>query len=220
MTRTRRRSRAQPAIASHAGRVLRVFVGPAATRPVGDPPRSLDERRADVGRARAREREKSVASLMTRDKERLAEEVIELKRVNDDVATRLKLAQAELIARRGFRKRERALEALERGDDDGGAARRATRGLELEAENEVYLRGCQARVAASARPRDGSTPEVGGSFAGRTGAMTRRPLERNRSHASSAEVARLRAELAFGAKHAFESEMPHDLTTEHALTLA
>ena len=41
-TRTRRRSRAQPAIASHAGRVLRVFVGPAATRPVGDPPRSLD----------------------------------------------------------------------------------------------------------------------------------------------------------------------------------
>ena len=46
--------RAQPAIASHAGRVLRVFVGPAATRPVGDPPRSLDERRADVGRARAR----------------------------------------------------------------------------------------------------------------------------------------------------------------------
>ena len=77
---------------------------------------------------------------MTRDKERLAEEVIELKRVNDDVATRLKFAQAEVIRATGeLRKRERALEALERGDDDGGAARRATRVLELEAENEVYL---------------------------------------------------------------------------------
>ena len=64
-----------------------------------------------VARERA-EREKSVASLMTRDKERLAEEVIELKRVNDDVATRLKLAQAELIRATGeLRKRERALEA-------------------------------------------------------------------------------------------------------------
>jgi hypothetical protein len=83
--RTRRRSRAQPAIASHAGRVGRVFVGPAATRPVRGP--STTARRADDRRRIARERaerEKSVASLMTRDKERLAEEVIELKRVNDE----------------------------------------------------------------------------------------------------------------------------------------
>ena len=53
---------------------------------------------------------------MTRDKERLAEEVIELKRVNDDVATRLKLAQAEVIRATGeLRKRERALEARHEG---------------------------------------------------------------------------------------------------------
>jgi hypothetical protein len=102
---------------------------------------------------------------MTRDKERLAEEVIELKRVNDDVATRLKLAQAEVIRATGeLRKRERALEALERGDDDGGAARRATRVLELEAENEVYLSEV-ARLASLLR-LDPETGQLPGTSAG------------------------------------------------------
>ena len=177
-----------------------------------------------VARERA-EREKSVASLMTRDKERLAEEVIELKRVNDDVATRLKLAQAELIRATGeLRKRERALEALERGDDDGGAARRATRVLELEAENEVYLSEV-ARLASLLR-LDPETGQLPGTSAGPSPDVPGADDEATPSNetgfrtASSAEVARLRAELAFGAKHAFESETPHDLTTEHALTLA
>jgi len=162
---------------------------------------------------------------MTRDKERLAEEVIELKRVNDDVATRLKLAQAEVIRATGeLRKRERALEALERGDDDGGAARRATRVLELEAENEVYLSEV-ARLASLLR-LDPETGQLPGTSAGPSPDVPGADDEATPSNetgfptASSAEVARLRAELAFGAKHAFESEMPHDLTTEHALTLA
>ena len=155
---------------------------------------------------------------MTRDKERLAEEVIELKRVNDDVVTRLKLAQAEVIRATGeLRKRERALEALERGDDDGGAARRATRVLELEAENEVYLSEV-ARLASLLR-LDPETGQLPGTSAGADDEATP-SNETGFRTASSAEVARLRAELAFGAKHAFESEMPHDLTTEHALTLA
>ena len=177
-----------------------------------------------VARERA-EREKSVASLMTRDKERLAKEVIELKRVNDDVATRLKLAQAEVIRATGeLRKRERALEALKRGDDDGGAARRATRVLELEAENEVYLSEV-ARLASLLR-LDPETGQLPGTSAGPSPDVPGADDEATPSNetgfrtASSAEVARLRAELAFGAKHAFESETPHDLTTEHALTLA
>ena len=161
---------------------------------------------------------------MTRDKERLAEEVIELKRVNDDVATRLKLAQAEVIRATGeLRKRERALEALERGDDDGGAARRATRVLELEAENEVYLSEV-ARLASLLR-LDPETGQLPGTSAGPSPDVPGADDEATSNEtgfrtASSAEVARLRAELAFGAKHAFESEIPHDLTTEHALTLA
>ena len=186
--------------------------------------RSMSGGQTSVARERA-EREKSVASLMTRDKERLAEEVIELKRVNDDVATRLKLAQAELIRATGeLRKRERALEALERGDDDGGAARRATRVLELEAENEVYLSEV-ARLASLLR-LDPETGQLPGTSAGPSPDVPGADDEATPSNetgfrtASSAEVARLRAELAFGAKHAFESEMPHDLTTEHALTLA
>lgn len=161
---------------------------------------------------------------MTRDKERLAEEVIELKRVNDDVATRLKLAQAEVIRATGeLRKRERALEALERGDDDGGAARRATRVLELEAENEVYLSEV-ARLASLLR-LDPETGQLPGTSAGPSPDVPGADDEATSNEtgfrtASSAEVARLRAELAFGAKHAFESEIPHDLTAEHALTLA
>ena len=174
---------------------------------------------------------------MTRDKERLAEEVIELKRVNDDVATRLKLAQAEVIRATGeLRKRERALEALERGDDDGGAARRATRVLELEAENEVYLSEV-ARLASLLR-LDPDTGRLPGSSAGRLGPKERAErttdsdetaTEKNVGGAAgsddvsdavsdavsvSAEVARLRAELAFGAKHAFESGIPFDPAAE------
>ena len=173
---------------------------------------------------------------MTRDKERLAEEVIELKRVNDDVATRLKLAQAEVIRATGeLRKRERALEALERGDDDGGAARRATRVLELEAENEVYLSEV-ARLASLLR-LDPDTGRLPGSSAGRHGPEEQAErttdsdetaTEKNVGGAAdavsdaisddvsvSAEVARLRAELAFGAKHAFESGIPFDPAAEN-----
>ena len=152
---------------------------------------------------------------MTRDKERLAEEVIELKRVNDDVATRLKLAQAEVIRATGeLRKRERALEALERGDDDGGAARRATRVLELEAENEVYLSEV-ARLASLLR-LDPETGQLPGTSAGPSPDVPGADDEATPSNetgfrtASSAEVARLRAELAFGAKHALESGIPFD----------
>jgi len=162
---------------------------------------------------------------MTRDKERLAEEVIELKRVNDDVVTRLKLAQAEVIRATGeLRKRERALEALERGDDDGGAARRATRVLELEAENEVYLSEV-ARLASLLR-LDPDTGRLPGTSAGRldskeqadqrTTAMEEKGAADVSDDVSddvsaiSAEIARLRAELAFGAKHALESGIPFD----------
>ena len=136
---------------------------------------------------------------MTRDKERLAEEVIELKRVNDDVVTRLKLAQAEVIRATGeLRKRERALEALERGDDDGGAARRATRVLELEAENEVYLSEV-ARLASLLR-LDPETGQLPGTSAGPSPDVPGADDEATPSNetgfptASSAEVARLRAE--------------------------
>ena len=153
---------------------------------------------------------------MTRDKERLAEEVIELKRVNDDVVTRLKLAQAEVIRATGeLRKRERALEALERGDDDGGAARRATRVLELEAENEVYLSEV-ARLASLLR-LDPDTGRLPGTSAGRLGSKeqadqrTTAMEEKGAADVSDdAEIARLRAELAFGAKHALESGIPFD----------
>ena len=159
---------------------------------------------------------------MTRDKERLAEEVIELKRVNDDVVTRLKLAQAEVIRATGeLRKRERALEALERGDDDGGAARRATRVLELEAENEVYLSEV-ARLASLLR-LDPDTGRLPGTSAGRLGSKEQADQRTTVSDETAmeekgaadvsddvSEVARLRAELAFGAKHAFESGIPFD----------
>ncbi len=166
---------------------------------------------------------------MTRDKERLAEEVIELKRVNDDVVTRLKLAQAEVIRATGeLRKRERALEALERGDDDGGAARRATRVLELEAENEVYLSEV-ARLASLLR-LDPDTGRLPGTSAGRLGSKEQADQrttvsdetameEKGAADVSAdvsddvsddAEIARLRAELAFGAKHALESGIPFD----------
>jgi hypothetical protein len=154
---------------------------------------------------------------MTRDKERLAEEVIELKRVNDDVVTRLKLAQAEVIRATGeLRKRERALEALERGDDDGGAARRATRVLELEAENEVYLSEV-ARLASLLR-LDPDTGRLPGTSAGRLDSKeqadqrTTAMEEKGAADVSDdvSEVARLRAELAFGAKHALESGIPFD----------
>ena len=160
---------------------------------------------------------------MTRDKERLAEEVIELKRVNDDVATRLKLAQAEVIRATGeLRKRERALEALERGDDDGGAARRATRVLELEAENEVYLSEV-ARLSSLLRldPETGRLPGTSTDPHHDEGRETRATPSDETESASvvsvSAEVARLRAELAFGAKHASlgTAETPIDEAREN-----
>ena len=173
--------------------------------------RSTSGGQTSVARERA-EREKSVASLMTRDKERLAEEVIELKRVNDDVATRLKLAQAEVIRATGeLRKRERALEALERGDDDGGAARRATRVLELEAENEVYLSEV-ARLASLLR-LDPETGQLPGTSAGSSPDVPGADDEATPSNetgfrtASSAEVARLRGTCLL-----YTSPSPRDRT--------
>jgi hypothetical protein len=153
---------------------------------------------------------------MTRDKERLAEEVIELTRVNGVVASKLAKANAEVLRVTGeLRKRERALEALERGYNDGGAARRATRILELETENEIYFSEVTRLSSLLRLDRDTGRPE--------TSATSEDEVVKNSSEAKSAtsyELARLRAELAFGAKHAADHETPFDPAAEDALLLA
>ena len=171
-TRTRRRSRAQPAIASHAGRVLRVFVGPAATRPVGDPPRSLDERRADVGRARARgaREERRVAHDPRQGAPRGGGHRAQAGQRRCGDATEVGAGGVDSRDGGAPQARARAGGARARGRRRRRGTTRDARPRARGGERGVPLRGCQARVVASARPRDGSTPRnVGGSFAGRTG---------------------------------------------------
>ena len=78
----------------------------------------------------------TVASLLTREKERLAEEVHELRRRHASMEERLKLANAESArAATELRRRDRTITALESAEGDG---RRVARIAELEAENDAY----------------------------------------------------------------------------------
>ena len=78
----------------------------------------------------------TVASLLTREKERLAEEVHELGRRHASMEERLKLANAESArAATELRRRDRTIATLESAEGDG---RRVARIAELEAENGAY----------------------------------------------------------------------------------
>ena len=87
-------------------------------------------------------RDAAVASLMTREKEKLAEEVVQSRRLLRDMEEQLRVANTESL-RLGaeVRKREKTIAALGEArdsgpNDSGGWAARVT---ELEAEVEVYL---------------------------------------------------------------------------------
>ena len=160
---------------------------------------------ASAARERA-SRSKTVDSLMTREKFRLAEEVLELQRVNDEVGNRLKRANAEVLRTASeLRKRDRALESLRLWESDGGSSRRATRVLELEAENEVYLSEV-VRLSSLLRldTTTGHLPET----------------ENTTSLEGNAEITQLRRELAFGAKYLEQAQTPFDANTEAILLRA
>ena len=87
-------------------------------------------------------RDAAVASLMTREKEKLAEEVVESRRLLRDMEEQLRVANTESL-RLGaeVRKREKTIAALGEARDSGpnNSGGRAARVTELEAEVEVYL---------------------------------------------------------------------------------
>ena len=194
--------------------IFEPFLGEYFTRPSHPPALAMsteDESRVASGRhaSGARERvsrAKTVDSLMTREKFRLAEEVIELTRVNHDFAKRVKLANAEVVRTTSeLRKREREAHALARGEHDAGETRRATRILELEAENEVYFSEV-SRLAGLLR------------LDVETGAAEN--TNKTSDAATSAEVTRLRLELAFGAKHLEQRGVQKDPFAENGLLQA
>ena len=84
-------------------------------------------------------RDAAVASLMTREKEKLAEEGVESRRLLRDMEEQLRVANTEsLRLGAAVRKREKTIgEARDSGPNDSGG--RAARVTELEAEVEVYL---------------------------------------------------------------------------------
>ena len=135
----------------------------------------------------------TVASLLTREKERLAEEVHELRRRHASMEERLKLANAESArAATELRRRDRTITALESAEGDG---RRVARIAELEAENDAYASEVTRLAALLRFARDDDDDPA------------------QPASASSRTEARLRAQLAFGptmgAGHAdgFEDEL-------------
>lgn len=137
----------------------------------------------------------TVASLLTREKERLAEEVHELRRRHASMEERLKLANAEAArAATELRRRDRTIAALESAEGDG---RRVARLAELEAENDAYASEVTRLAALLRFARDDDDDDDSAQPAS----------------ASSRTEARLRAQLAFGptmgAGHAdgFEDEL-------------
>ena len=138
----------------------------------------------------------TVASLLTREKERLAEEVHELRRRHAVMEERLKLANAEAArAATELRRRDRTIAALETAEGDG---RRVARLAELEAENDAYATEVTRLAALLRFARDDDDDDDDPAPP---------------ASASSRTEARLRAQLAFGpsmgAGHAdgFEDEL-------------
>ena len=121
----------------------------------------------------------TVASLLTREKERLAEEVHELRRRHASMEERLKLANAESArAATELRRRDRTITALESAEGDG---RRVARIAELEAENDAYASEVTRLAAILLFARDDDDDDAATA-----------------SNESSRAEARLRAQLALG----------------------
>ena len=121
----------------------------------------------------------TVASLLTREKERLAEEVHELRRRHASMEERLKLANAESArAATELRRRDRTIATLESAEGDG---RRVARIAELEAENDAYASEVTRLAAILCFARDDDDDDAATA-----------------SNESSRAEARLRAQLALG----------------------
>ena len=121
----------------------------------------------------------TVASLLTREKERLAEEVHELRRRHASMEERLKLANAESArAATELRRRDRTIATLESAEGDG---RRVARIAELEAENDAYASEVTRLAAILRFARDDDDDDAATA-----------------SNESSRAEARLRAQLALG----------------------
>ena len=120
-----------------------------------------------------------MASLLTREKERLAEEVHELRRRHASMEERLKLANAESArAATELRRRDRTIATLESAEGDG---RRVARIAELEAENDAYASEVTRLAAILRFARDDDDNDAATA-----------------SNESSRAEARLRAQLALG----------------------
>ena len=121
----------------------------------------------------------TVASLLTREKERLAEEVHELRRRHASMEERLKLANAESArAATELRRRDRTIATLESAEGDG---RRVARIAELEAENDAYASEVTRLAAILRFARDDDDDDAATA-----------------SNESSRAEARLGAQLALG----------------------
>lgn len=141
-------------------------------------------------------RDAAVASLMTREKEKLAEEVVESRRLLRDMEEQLRVANTESL-RLGaeVRKRDKTIAALGEARNSGPDGGRAARVTELEAEVEVYLseiaRLSKVLAGVHLDKREGAKKVT---FA----AGTVPAVSSGSSSAASEEVRELRAQLALG----------------------
>ena len=141
-------------------------------------------------------RDAAVASLMTREKEKLAEEVVESRRLLRDMEEQLRVANTESL-RLGaeVRKRDKTIAALGEARNSGPDGGRAARVTELEAEVEVYLseiaRLSKVFAGVHLDKREGAKKVT---FA----AGTVPAVSSGSSSAASEEVRELRAQLALG----------------------
>ena len=137
-------------------------------------------------------RDAAVASLMTREKEKLAEEVVGARKLLRDMEEQLRVANTESL-RLGaeVRKREKTIAQLETRDEGSGGGR-AARVTDLEAEVEVYLSEISrlSKLLAWVHLDKDGTKKV--SFAADVSAPA------PSSSDPSDEVKELRAQLAFG----------------------
>ena len=145
-------------------------------------------------------RDAAVASLMTRDKEKLAEEVVESRRLLRDMEEQLRVANTESL-RLGaeVRKRDKTIAALGEARHSGPDGGRAARVTELETEVETYLSEIArlAKVLAGVHLDERKAGAKKVSFAAGTGTV---PAASSGSSFEelSEEVRELRAQLALG----------------------
>lgn len=145
-------------------------------------------------------RDAAVASLMTREKEKLAEEVVESRRLLRDMEEQLRVANTESL-RLGaeVRKRDKTIAALGEARHSGPDGGRAARVTELETEVETYLSEIArlAKVLAGVHLDERKAGAKKVSFAAGTGTV---PAASSGSSFEelSEEVRELRAQLALG----------------------